>query len=121
MRTGTPRPPVLIVSVIIINGRTASPSSDYNVCEISREDNTTTFIESAAFTLSISNVAQTCTTFPNGLEWIDQFGIEVDKDKLNSSKSKHELVVSTVPCKDILTGSENYTSPVFTIVNDNGM
>lgn len=116
----TPRPPVLIMSVVLINGSEVPPSTGYNVCEITRKDNTTTFTKSEAFKVSISNVAKTCT-IPDQ-RWIAQFGFEVLKG-FNSSKLKYDLVVSTLPCSDIGRGSniESYTSPVFTIVNDNGM
>lgn len=105
----SPRPLLLISSLVIVGNGVPTPGS-YKVCEV--DEDRDTYIESTHF--KPSTLTGICESF--GLGWLHTVGLQLGDE--TPENEMYVVVVSSLPCENIINGLENFTTPRITITND---
>ena len=108
----SPRPLLLISSLVIVGNTVPTPTA-FKVCEVFQdEDGAATYSVSTRF--QVSTLTGICKSFGPG--WLHTVGLQLGRETLENEM--YVVVVSSLPCKNITTGLEEFTTPNITIRND---
>lgn len=107
----SPRPLLLISSLVIVGNEVPTPGR-LKVCEVRDEDGADPYIDTTRF--QVSTLTGICESFGHG--WLHTVGLQLGRETLENEM--YVVVVSSLPCKNITTGLEEFTTPHITIRND---
>lgn len=107
---GSPRPLLLLISSLVIVGEDIPTPGKFKVCEL--DEDGATYIDSTHF--QVSTLTGICNSF--GFGWLNVGGLQLGRE--TPVNEMYVIVVSSLPCGNITTELEDFTTPHITIMND---